>query len=65
MLFARNLYVNEIADAIVRAMTDDALVDSMAKNNLAWVRKFADRAGVRHRACEYYDNVARLASSVR
>jgi hypothetical protein len=61
VLFARNLYPNEIATAIARAMTDDELVDRMAVNNLAHVRRLADRDAIRRRALDYYEEVAYLA----
>jgi len=58
VLFARNLYPGEIADALVRAMTDDALVDSAAQENLALVRRVADRAEVRPRVVAFYERLA-------
>jgi glycosyltransferase involved in cell wall biosynthesis len=61
VLFARNLYPDEIADALVRLMSDDKLVDRMALNNLTRIREMADRGQVRQRALAYYEEVARLA----
>ncbi|HEY3910976.1 MAG TPA: glycosyltransferase family 4 protein [Stellaceae bacterium] len=61
VLFARNLYPDEIAAALVRLMTDDALVDRLAANNLVRVRELADRNAVRARAIAYYGEVAALA----
>lgn len=61
VLFARNLYPDEIAEAIVRLMTDDALVDRMAANNLVRVRQMADRNAVKRRALGYYEEIAELA----
>lgn len=58
-LFARNLYPNEIAEALLKAMTDDALVDCAAEKNLDLVRKIADRAKIRPRVVEYYKTLAR------
>ena len=54
VLFARNLYPDEIAGALVRAMTDDDLVDRAARNNLELVRRIADRATIRPRVVEFY-----------
>ncbi|HMF56808.1 MAG TPA: glycosyltransferase family 4 protein [Pyrinomonadaceae bacterium] len=58
VLFARNLYPAEIAAALSRAMTDDALVDSVARTNLARVREIADRATIRPRVVEFYEKLA-------
>jgi glycosyltransferase involved in cell wall biosynthesis len=58
VLFARNLYPQEIADALVRAMTDDALVASAAERNLALVREVADRAQIRSRVVGFYEKLA-------
>lgn len=57
MLFARNLYPEEIAGAIVRAMTDDALVDAAARRNLDLVKRLADRDEVRTRVVRFYDSL--------
>lgn len=61
VLFARNLYPEEIADAIVRAMTDDVLVDAARGPNLEAVRARADRATIGPRVITYYESLARLA----
>lgn len=63
VLFARNLYPTEIAAALVRAMTDDALVDRVAEANLALVRKIANRAIIRPRVIEFYRHLAELERS--
>lgn len=54
VLFARNLYPEEIAAALVRAMTDDALVDEASERNLELVRRVAGRDGVRPRVVGFY-----------
>lgn len=59
VLFARNLYPNEIAEALYRAMTDDALVDRAAARNLEIVSRIADRSKIRPRAIEYYEKLAK------
>jgi glycosyltransferase involved in cell wall biosynthesis len=58
VLFARNLYPDEIAEALVRAMTDDALVDTAAEENLTLVRRVADRASIRARVVAFYERLA-------
>jgi glycosyltransferase involved in cell wall biosynthesis len=57
VLFARNLYPDEIAEALVRAMTDDALVDRAAEQNLTRVRELADRRIVRPRVVGLYEAI--------
>jgi len=59
VLFARNLYPEEIAAALHRAMTNDQLVDSVADQNLALVRRLANRADIRERVIKFYYDVAR------
>lgn len=57
VLFARNLYPNEIAAALTRALTDDSLVDSVAAQNLPLVRRIANRADIRTRVISFYHSV--------
>jgi glycosyltransferase involved in cell wall biosynthesis len=59
VLFARNLYPNEIAEAVARAMTDDALVDAAAERNLELVRRIANRDLIRPRVIEFYEKLSR------
>jgi len=59
VLFARNLCSHEIAEALLRAMTDDTLVDRAAERNLENVSKIADRVKIRPRVVEYYKTLAR------
>lgn len=61
VLFARNLYPDEIAEALVRLMSDDELVDRMAENNIVRIREMADRKRVKERALVFYQEVARQA----
>jgi len=58
VLFARNLYPEEIATALVRAMTDDALVDEAAQRNLELVSRIANRDEVRARVVKFYESLA-------
>ena len=55
VLFARNLYPDEIAAALKRAMTDDVLVDRASGENLELVRRLADRPQVRTRVLGFYE----------
>lgn len=59
VLFARNLYPDEIARALVRAMTDDSFVDQASKDNLNLVRQLADRNKIRVRVVNFYDSLAK------
>jgi hypothetical protein len=58
VLFARNLNSQEIATALVRAMNDDALVDTCAVRNLELVREIANRVDIRKRVIGYYRTMA-------
>ena len=58
VLFARNLYPEEIASALRRAMTDDEFVDRAARANLGVVRGFADREKVRKKVLKFYGSLA-------
>ena len=58
VLFARNLYPNEIADALALAMTNDALVDKAAQKNVELVRRIANRDLIRPRVIEFYEWLA-------
>ncbi len=58
VLFARNLYPHEIAEALARAMSDDALVDAARGNNLKLVKKLADRDIIREKVESYYRLIA-------
>ncbi len=65
VLFARNLYPDEIADALVRAMNDDLLVDRAAEENLALVKRVADREVLRPHIIACYEEAARAADEAR
>lgn len=58
VLFARNLYPYEIADALVKAMSDDTLIDHAAQNNFRLVRTIADRQTIKRRVVDYYHRIA-------
>jgi hypothetical protein len=57
VLFARNLYPAEIAAALVRALTDDALVDGAAQYNLRLVEKIANRQTIRKQVINFYNKL--------
>jgi glycosyltransferase involved in cell wall biosynthesis len=58
VLFARNLYPEEIAAALIRAMTDDELVNAVARRNLDLVKRIANRDEVRARVVKFYESLA-------
>jgi hypothetical protein len=58
VLFARNLYPEEISGALVMAMTDDALVQRAAMANLERVRQIADRSSIARQVVLRYEKLA-------
>ncbi len=58
VIYARNLYPDELAGALVQAMTDDGLVDQIATTNVDYVRQLADRKVIRQRMMAYYERLA-------
>lgn len=58
VFFGRNLYPEELASALGKAMTDDAAIDRAAKENLELVRRTADRSKIAPRVVDYYSNLA-------
>jgi len=61
VLFARNLWPAEIADALVAAMTDNGLVERIAENNHRRIRELADRSVIRPKVIAFYEGLAGLA----
>ena len=57
-LFARNLYPDEIGDALALAMRDDSLVDDAAAANRELVRALADRTTIRPKVVGLYESLA-------
>jgi uncharacterized protein (DUF2336 family) len=57
MLFARNLYPNEIADALIKAMNDDAFVDEAAHSNLSLMRNIASRELISSKVVNFYHSI--------
>ncbi|MCM2284779.1 MAG: glycosyltransferase family 4 protein [Desulfobacula sp.] len=56
-LFARNLYPEEIAHALRRAMNDDQFVDEAAIHNLEFVERVANRSSIRKKVIAYYESI--------
>lgn len=56
VLFARNLYPDEIREALTRAMADDELVDEAAKHNLDLVKQVASREKIAKELISYYES---------
>lgn len=57
VIFANNLYPDEIGQALVRLMNDNELVDKMAKNNKVRIMEMADRRKVKSRVIKYYEEI--------
>ncbi len=57
-IFARNLYPDEIAHALERALNDDDLVDAVVQRNLDFVRRQSNRDTIRPRVIQYYEDLA-------
>lgn len=57
VLFARNLYPEEIAQALVKAMNDDKLVNAIVQNNFRLVKVIADRKKIAQKVNAYYDQL--------
>jgi len=58
VLWARNLWPEEIAAALTKAMTDDGLVERCAEANRTRVRQLADRASIAPRVIALYERLA-------
>jgi glycosyltransferase involved in cell wall biosynthesis len=59
VLFARNLFPEEIAAALIDAMQNDRLVDRAAEQNLGLVRRIADRAVIARQVDDFYRSLVR------
>jgi glycosyltransferase involved in cell wall biosynthesis len=57
VLFARNLYPAEIANALVNAMSDDGLIDKAVENNYSLVQKIANRQTIKTNVVNYYQKL--------
>lgn len=58
VMYARNLYPEEIAHALIKAMNDDALVDAIATTNRQLIRHLANRADIAGRVGNCYNALA-------
>jgi hypothetical protein len=58
VIYARNLYPDELAQALIRAMNDDALVDAIAASNRSLVHRLASRDEISRRAADCYTSYA-------
>jgi glycosyltransferase involved in cell wall biosynthesis len=65
VLFARNLYPQEIAEALRRALTDDVLADTMAARNVEVARQVAHRPALAARVQAWYAELAAQARGER
>jgi glycosyltransferase involved in cell wall biosynthesis len=59
VLFARNLYPDEISASLIRAMNDDALVDLASQVNFKLVGNIANRGIIRGKIVQYYSDLMR------
>lgn len=60
VLFARNLYPNEIAEALATAMSNDQMVDAAAETNFDLVRQIANRNLIRPQVIGYYQSLVEM-----
>lgn len=57
VVFARNLYIDEIALALERTMSENDLVDKISENNLALIKKIADRQKLKPKIIDFYQSI--------
>lgn len=57
VLFARNLFPNEIAKQLIRAMNDNSLVDRLTKNSLSLVKVVANREKIIKNINHFYEEL--------
>jgi hypothetical protein len=62
ILYARNLYPDEIASALIKAMSDDDLVDSAVNLNQKLVHSLAERSNVRSDVINFYNSIVNYDS---
>ena len=60
VLYARNLYVKEIEDALIRSMNDGEIVKKIVANNLLLVKKMADRSELRTEFVDFYKKIGQI-----
>lgn len=59
VLFAMNLYPNEIAKALIKAMNDESMLEKMVANNLVLVAKIANRQKIAKEVNDFYWQIAK------
>lgn len=59
VLFARNLYPNEIADALVKAMNNNYLLEEMIEENFTLVKKIANRERIAPVVNNFYEKLSK------
>jgi len=64
VIFARNLDICEIEQALIAAMTDDVLVDSMARANFEDVAVLADRRIIGERLAAEYQSLVGIPPAI-
>lgn len=60
VLYARNLYPSEIAEALVTAINDDELADKLATNNISYIQEIANRGEISNNIIKLYKSIARV-----
>lgn len=62
VLFARNLYPDEIGEAIVRAMNDDTLIDNAFIENYYLATKLFNRKLISQKVVEFYNTISQISN---
>lgn len=57
-IFAKNLYPNQIARALIRAMTDDRFIKKVIDKNFIKVQKIANRQNNRIKLQKFYEQIS-------
>lgn len=60
VIYARNLYINEIQEAITILMNDDLLVDKIVRNNLLMVKELADKSLIQDEFIKFYNRIVSI-----
>jgi len=60
ILYARNLFPQEIAEALVTALNDDVLADKIAAENISYIDKIANRKNIADNLVTLYKNLGRV-----
>jgi glycosyltransferase involved in cell wall biosynthesis len=57
VIYAKNLYINDLQKAIVLAMNDDELAKKIVNNNLSLVQDMADKAFFQKEFVDFYNRI--------